>query len=238
MDIIDTTYDVLVAGAGPAGLTTAIGLARHGVRTLVVERHAGTSPFPKATGVSTRTMEILRTWGLEEQVREGAISVQVGVAVSTALASPPLRIVSFGYPEAQTALAVSPTTPITCPQDHLEPVLLEHLRARGGHVCFGTELTRLHQDGDGVIAQLFDRASGTASRVRTRYLVVRAGLGVDLEQLGSLGDHVTVYFRADLSGVAPQPRVVHAIEAEDASGLLVRSGETDGGSTRGSATGT
>jgi cation diffusion facilitator CzcD-associated flavoprotein CzcO len=56
MDIDDTTYDVLVIGAGPAGLVTATSLAHHGVRTLVVDRHPGTSPFPKATGVSTRTL--------------------------------------------------------------------------------------------------------------------------------------------------------------------------------------
>ncbi len=60
MDIIDTrppaaTLDVpvLIVGAGPAGLVTAIGLARHGVRSLVIERHPSTSIFPRATGVST-----------------------------------------------------------------------------------------------------------------------------------------------------------------------------------------
>ena len=71
-----TTHDVLVVGAGPAGLTAAVALARHGVDVLVVERHAGTSPFPKATGVSTRTMELLRGWGLEEQARAGAMRVR------------------------------------------------------------------------------------------------------------------------------------------------------------------
>ena len=35
--------------------------------TLVVDRHPGASPFPKATGVSTGTMEIFRGWGLEDQ---------------------------------------------------------------------------------------------------------------------------------------------------------------------------
>ena len=57
---------VLVVGAGPAGLVTAIGLARHGVRSVLIERHPSTSIFPRATGVSTRSMEIFRGWGLDE----------------------------------------------------------------------------------------------------------------------------------------------------------------------------
>ncbi|MGH3480842.1 MAG: FAD-dependent oxidoreductase, partial [Nocardioidaceae bacterium] len=51
------TTDVLVAGAGPAGLATAVTALRHGARVLVVERRAGTSTVPRATGVSIRTME-------------------------------------------------------------------------------------------------------------------------------------------------------------------------------------
>ena len=54
------TVPVLAVGAGPAGLVTGIGLARHGVRSTLVERHPTTSIFPRATGVSTRTMEIFR----------------------------------------------------------------------------------------------------------------------------------------------------------------------------------
>ena len=51
---------VLIVGAGPAGLVTGIGLARNGVRSMLIERHPSTSIFPRATGVSTRSMEIFR----------------------------------------------------------------------------------------------------------------------------------------------------------------------------------
>src|SRR5687768_2298844 len=107
----DVCVDVLVVGAGPAGLTAGIALARHDVDVLVVERHPGTSPFPKATGVSTRTMELLRSWGLEQQVRAGAMSVRPVVTTSDTLVGPEQASMPFGYPSDEQAVAVSPTTP-------------------------------------------------------------------------------------------------------------------------------
>ena len=41
---------VLVVGAGPAGLVTSLTLAHHGVPSLLVEKHPGTSIYPRATG--------------------------------------------------------------------------------------------------------------------------------------------------------------------------------------------
>lgn len=67
---------VLIVGAGPAGLTTAVTLARRGVETLLVERRPDLSGLPRATAVSVRTMELLRSWGLEEEVRAGGIEVE------------------------------------------------------------------------------------------------------------------------------------------------------------------
>ena len=65
----DTPYDVLVIGAGPSGLATAIAPARSGARVLLVEKHPEVSIFPKATGIRGRSMEIIRSWGLEDKVR-------------------------------------------------------------------------------------------------------------------------------------------------------------------------
>jgi putative polyketide hydroxylase len=53
---------VLIVGAGPAGLMAAVALARHGIECLVVERRRELSTLPRATAISTRSMELLRSW--------------------------------------------------------------------------------------------------------------------------------------------------------------------------------
>jgi 2-polyprenyl-6-methoxyphenol hydroxylase-like FAD-dependent oxidoreductase len=120
---------VLVVGAGPAGLVTAVTLARYGVGSLLVERHRGLSPLPRATGVSTRTMELLRSWGLEDQVRAGELGiVDAGGWATETLASPQGVMLPSGFPSRRQVAAVSPTTLAAVPQDQLEPVLLGRLR--------------------------------------------------------------------------------------------------------------
>ena len=51
---------VLIVGAGPVGLGAALELARHGVRSVVFEKHSTTSWHPKTRNFNTRTMEIGR----------------------------------------------------------------------------------------------------------------------------------------------------------------------------------
>jgi putative polyketide hydroxylase len=72
-----TTVDVLVVGAGPAGLTAAATLGRLGVDTVVAERRPVLSSLPRATGVSTRSMEIFRSFGLEAEIRAGGADVDM-----------------------------------------------------------------------------------------------------------------------------------------------------------------
>ncbi|MBM7807695.1 2-polyprenyl-6-methoxyphenol hydroxylase-like FAD-dependent oxidoreductase [Geodermatophilus bullaregiensis] len=228
------TYDVLVVGAGPAGLTTAAGLARAGTRVLVAERHPGTSIFPKAAGVRPRTMEILRSWGLDERVSAAGQDVRLDLGISPVLAAPVVAVESLGAPAAQYVSTMSPSPFAFVPQDHLEPVLLEHVRDRGGQVRFGTELVGFEVDGDGVRARL-RRRSGPAPEydVRARYLVgadgprstVRGALGIEVEHLGSEGRQLTYLFAADLDGVVPDPPfALHWVTTPGAEGLFVASG--------------
>ena len=64
---------VLIVGGGPVGLTASILLSRAGVRSLMVERHAGTAVHPKSRGINARTMEIFHQCGVEGAIRAAGL---------------------------------------------------------------------------------------------------------------------------------------------------------------------
>jgi 2-polyprenyl-6-methoxyphenol hydroxylase-like FAD-dependent oxidoreductase len=63
---------VLIAGAGPTGLTAALELSRFGIPVRIVDRLAEPARTSRAIGIQARTLELLETRGLsEEMVRLG-----------------------------------------------------------------------------------------------------------------------------------------------------------------------
>jgi 2-polyprenyl-6-methoxyphenol hydroxylase-like FAD-dependent oxidoreductase len=66
---LTTRIPVLIAGAGPVGLSLAIELAYRGIRCLIVEQTDGTVDFPTTNLANTRTCEHLRRWGIAEIMR-------------------------------------------------------------------------------------------------------------------------------------------------------------------------
>src|SRR5690349_13193571 len=117
--------DVLIVGAGPAGLATALSALRHGARVLVVERRAGPSTVPRATGISVHAMEVMREWGVADEVLRGAVDCDPTVTITDRLPEPPHEVVPLAWSPLREILAASPALPAVIPQDHFEPVLVE-----------------------------------------------------------------------------------------------------------------
>lgn len=228
---------VLVIGAGPAGLVAAIVLARNGVGVLVAEKRPAISTLPRALVISTRSMEILRGWGLEPAVRAGAADVEPCGWVTRTLASGEGVEIPLGYPTAAQAAAVSPTRPAWAPQDHLEPLLLDLLRRHpSARVRFDAELIDLAQDDRAVTAVLADRASGRTGSVRARFVIgadgahstVRALLGIRMVGPDDLGEFHRVQFEAPLTGLlGPHRYGLNVITHPDAACVIAPRGPGD-----------
>ena len=101
-----------IVGAGPAGLTAAITLARARGRDAAWSSGArAPSRLPRATGVSTRTMELLRSLGPRGEVRAGGDRRRVAGAGSPRRSRRrrPGTPVAVGLPTRAQSALVSPT---------------------------------------------------------------------------------------------------------------------------------
>jgi len=196
------TVDVLVVGAGPAGLSAAITLGRYGIRTHVVEARPGRTPVPRANLASTRTMELIRSWGLEDEVRAGGVEVDFLQWVGPSLASMSSgSLVEVGVPTRAQAAVISPTGPLAVAQDHLEPVLEKHLRSYPS-VTYESGVRVVGLRGS-------DRSTVTLAdqrQIRARYVIgadgsrstVRSLVGIAMPTADDLARFVTAEFRAPL----------------------------------------
>src|SRR6059058_2547781 len=104
---------VLIVGAGAAGLAASALLAKHEVRSLLVEKRSEVFIYPKARNLSFRSLEILRGLGLADDVH--------------AIFSP------------FDGLSPEPAGQY-CPQSAFEPILLARIRRSGSQVRYNTEL--------------------------------------------------------------------------------------------------
>ena len=198
---------MLVVGGSLVGLTTAVLLASHGVRHMLIERHRGTAIHPRAASFHQRTMEIFRSVGLQQAVEAAAERefVQNGAIISVdALSGKELACFYRTYNDGVEGF--SPTSRLFITQIGLEPVLRERARELGVDLNYATEIVSFEQDAAGVVAVVRPHDGGQERRVRARYLVaadgahslVRSKLGISMAGRGSFADCVTIYFKADL----------------------------------------
>ena len=229
--------DVVVVGAGPAGLVAAATLGRHGVTTLLVERRNELSDLPRATVVGTRSMELFRSWGLEPEVLVGGADAEMQLWESPTLAEVATgRAHEVGYPTRAQAAVVSPTAPAVVPQDWVESVLHRHLRdLTTVRVALGTEVTSFTSTSAGVELDVRDR-TGAVRCLRSRYLVgadgahghTRPGLGIGTDLLGQAYDGVQVVFRAPLWPLLEAHRYgLYVVTTPVAPGLFIPAGVGD-----------
>jgi 2-polyprenyl-6-methoxyphenol hydroxylase-like FAD-dependent oxidoreductase len=170
--------DVLIAGAGPVGLTAAIELARRGIDFRIVDPITDSPQYAKAVGAQPRTLEVFEGMGVLERILAAAVPM-FGQLVYV-----------NGEKAAQLEFATPSDVPfgfIAIPQYATEQVLREELAMHGVQVERGLRVTGFDQDADGVTATL-DGDSGPQT-VRAGYLVgadgahsaVRKAMGLTFE---------------------------------------------------------
>lgn len=171
---------VLICGAGAAGLTLAIDLARRGVPFRLVEKLERPFAGSRGKGIQPRSQEVFEDLGvLDRLVAAGGLY-------------PPPREYHDDGSHTDTPFEIEPPTPaepyhipLMLPQFLTERLLRDRLAELGGRVEFACELVGFEQAEDGVVARLFGPAG--EELVHAQYLIaadggrsfIRNALGID-----------------------------------------------------------
>ncbi|MCC5581006.1 FAD-dependent monooxygenase [Microtetraspora sp. AC03309] len=192
--------EVLIIGAGPAGLTAAIVLVQRGRQVMIVDAQAEGVNTSRAAVVHARTLEVLEPYGVADRLAAHGIPTPVFTIRDRdqVLVPVPFGGLPTAYP--YTLMISQADTEV-------------HLRARlqelGGKVIRPARVTRVEQDADGVTATLED-----GQQIRAAYLIGADGLNSTVRQSAGIGftggTYAESFVLADvrLSGGVPQNEVI------------------------------
>lgn len=173
--------NVLIVGAGPTGLTTALELVRQGVTPEIVDAKEEPSWKSRAVVVLPRSIEILNRTGV------GARLVAEGVQITKAhIHRGNKRLIAVDVPSGIIGIA----------QDRTETLMIEQLERSGVSVRFGTKVTSVEtsdasatatfQDGEKKTYDWVIGADGVGSTVRESLGIAYEGR--ELEEEWSIAD--------------------------------------------------
>jgi 2-polyprenyl-6-methoxyphenol hydroxylase-like FAD-dependent oxidoreductase len=174
--VTELAVDVLICGAGAAGLTLAVDLARRGVDFRLID--AAPQPFygSRGKGVQPRTLEVFEDLGVVDRMvaAGGAYPPQRVHRADGSFEDSPFQEISDPTPREPYRI------PLMLPQHKTEAILRERLAELGHYPHYGEALEGFMQDESGVTAVV------NGAPLRVRYLIgcdggrstVRQALGI------------------------------------------------------------
>jgi 2-polyprenyl-6-methoxyphenol hydroxylase-like FAD-dependent oxidoreductase len=206
----DTSSDVpvLFAGGGLVGLSTAMFLAQHGIRSLAIERLPRGSQLPRAAFFHMRTLELFRSAGIEDDVRAKSLAEfepEGSIVLMDTLSG---KVLKGFVPSLNEGVdAFSPCRRLFVTQPGLEPILRRRAEGTGASVLNGYEVVGFTQDASGVSTTIRNCDTGEERAIRSQYLVgtdgahskVRELSGIEFDGRGVFSNSITIYFNAPLA---------------------------------------
>jgi len=139
--IVKSKEEVLIAGAGPTGLTAALALAQKGVKARLIDKRPTAITTSNALGIQPRTLEMWKEMGLVKEALALGHPIK-GVMIGT----PRRALIKLSVEKLPTPYPFI----LILPQAKTERLLTEHLSQLGVEIHREVELEELVQYDDRV----------------------------------------------------------------------------------------
>lgn len=224
---------VLIIGAGPVGLLSAISLDQLGISSVLVERRLERLDAPKAHAINPRTLEICQRFEVSaDEVRAAGASIEDGGQVhfvdvlnGTCFGSLPFER------QGDAARAFTPWPLVNIPQPRFEQFLSQRLaQCKNTSLLRGLTATDTGESEVGVTTTL--RAGGLSSdwAIRSDYVIAADGagsqtrerLGIGMTGIEALQHYIMIHFEADLTELTRQrPGLLYFCMSPQARGVFI-----------------
>jgi halogenation protein CepH len=161
--------DVIVVGAGPAGTTTAGYLARHGHRTLLLER----GQFPRhriGESLLPSMMPVLEDFGLVEACRNAGFVEKTGATFIWGKTREPWDIRFADTPFLPSGFAFHVERSV------FDQILLDHAKRCGAEVHLNATVLNAIQEDDRITGVTYrDNDTGVTTSVQAKFVIDASG---------------------------------------------------------------
>ena len=199
---------VLIIGGSLVGLSTAMFLGMHGIKSLIIEKHQGTAIHPRAGYFQLRTLEMMRQAGVERKVVKAAHALYDPNGGLNAVESLTGREIANYIPDINQGVEdLTPVRRLFMPQQVLEPIIKDRAEELGSEFLYSHQVTEFSQDESGVSLRAKHIDSGEIKVFKGKFLIacdgsrspVRNDLGIKMKGYPVMSQSITIYFRADCS---------------------------------------
>ena len=209
---------VVVVGGGPVGLAMALELGLRGHDVVLFDSGDGRVDHPRAGGISIRTMEFCRRWGILDDVRNCGFPADYPLDIVFATSLDGYELIREPYPSIgqMPVPDESPERRQRCPQMWFDPILARAAsRLPNVRVHLRTRVDRVDESSDGVAVHITELDSDTTAVCTAQYVVacdgaassVRAALDIPMSGIPVLNYSIGVFFRSPelLESVGQKP---------------------------------
>src|SRR6478672_8313711 len=154
---------VVIVGAGPAGLSMASQLLRYGIDFILIEKNEKTTHLSKAVVIQARTLEIFQEQGLAQKAIERGRQANAFNMFYKGKKKATLDLTGMGNGLSAFPFALS------LEQSKTEKLLVEHLAENGKSVVWKSEFLR-YEENNGITV-FYKDAHGEEQQIQAQYLV-------------------------------------------------------------------